>query len=55
MQNEQKTTGTPRKSDPELSPKEKELVELLEHLEGRKLSPEQVHHALKQAREVGEL
>jgi hypothetical protein len=58
--NEPKTTGTHKKSEAEnshegLSEEEKKIIELLEWSKGRKLSPEEVHLSLEQARHIGEL
>jgi hypothetical protein len=38
-----------------LTPDEQNLIQLLEWSQGHKFTPEQVHNALRQAREIGEL
>jgi hypothetical protein len=48
-------TGTDKKTPPELSPREQQLIDYLEKDEGRKLTQQEINLALRQAREIGHL
>jgi hypothetical protein len=49
------TTGTPKSKPPELSQREAQIINYLQRDLGRELTPQEVHHALKQARDIGNL
>jgi hypothetical protein len=49
------TTGTPKSLPPELSQREQQIINYLQRDLGRELTPQEVHHALKQARDIGHL
>jgi hypothetical protein len=51
------TTGTPQKNeaDKPRSPEEQEIIDMMERTEGRKLTEQEIHLSLEQARALGEL